>query len=69
MWAVSLWLVRMMGYGVLGTGLNILPGIGVTYLVALLSWNCLEKHFLKIKNRALYKHVELHVEPAMQQAG
>jgi peptidoglycan/LPS O-acetylase OafA/YrhL len=39
--------------------LTILLRIGATYLVALLSWNCVERHFLKLKSQFRYSSIAL----------
>jgi peptidoglycan/LPS O-acetylase OafA/YrhL len=44
-------LVHLGGHRVWSSGLTILARIAVTYVLALLSWNCIERHFLKLKDR------------------
>jgi peptidoglycan/LPS O-acetylase OafA/YrhL len=38
----------------LSIALRVLMELGATYLLALVSWNCLERHFLKLKSRFPY---------------
>jgi len=47
--------VRVVGHGVLSIILSIVAGMVATYVLALLSWNCLERHFLKLKGRFRYR--------------
>jgi peptidoglycan/LPS O-acetylase OafA/YrhL len=56
--------VEPMGYGPLAVFFRVLLKIAETYLAALLLWNCLEKHFLKLKRRFNYKVVPEGVSAA-----
>ena len=57
--------IELPGYGALAVALKVLFQIVMTYLAAVISWNCLEKHFLKLKRRFNYEAVPEACVPAV----
>jgi peptidoglycan/LPS O-acetylase OafA/YrhL len=50
--------IDLPGFRPLAVGLRVLMELAATYLLALLSWNCIERHFLQFKSRFPYSRIE-----------